>query len=177
MLKEKKWYQFLDEPMKMWVDQAYYLLDREEMSGSRFLDYGFVVFPMAKAYEGFVKKFLFETGFIDEKTYKDKHFRIGKSLNPDLPKKYQDKRWVFEKLRIWYEKTGEDSLARQMWKAWKKGRNRVFHYFAGKERRLSLEEARERVEAFERAMEKAITCQNEVDSGEEKKNNGVNEVR
>lgn len=177
MLREKEWYQFLNEPMRMWVDQAYYLLDREEMSGSRFLDYGFVVFPMAKAYEGFVKKFLFEADFIDEKTYKDKHFRIGKSLNPDLPKKYQDEQWVFENVRKWCEEVGKSGLARQMWQAWKRGRNRVFHYFAGKERRLSLEEARERIEAFEKAMEEAISCHNKVDSGVEKKNNGVNEVR
>lgn len=177
MLEDKAWYQFLDDPMRLWVDQAYYLLDREELAGEHFGDYGFVVFPMAKAYEGFVKKFLFKGGFIDEESYKDLHFRIGKSLNPDLPEEYRDDQWVFDELEKWGVKKEERGLAEQMWRAWKRGRNRVFHYFAGKERRLNLSEARERIEAFEKAMDKAIKCMNKVDRGEEKKNNGVNEVR
>lgn len=168
------WYKFLDEAMQIWVDQAFYLLDREEMAGERFSDYGFVVFPMAKAYEGFVKKFLYEMDFIDEKTYKDKHFRIGKSLNPDLPKKYRDSSWVYAKLDKWGKSRGKSKLARDMWRAWKKGRNRVFHYFADDERRLELKEARERIKAFEKAMSMAVEGE-KVDRDKQERNNGVNE--
>ena len=51
--KSEAWYQFLDEGMADLVKQAYSLLDKFKVP--EYHDYSFIVFPMAKAYEGFLK--------------------------------------------------------------------------------------------------------------------------
>jgi len=141
MFKEQDWFEYLEPTMRYLVEEAYYLLDREEMGGEELVDYSFVVFPMAKAYEGFVKKFLHNIGLISEKTYLSKHFRIGRSLNPSLPAKYRNGWWLFDDLKRMCEKTDDaeyKKFPRLMWKAWREGRNMIFNYFAGRERLVSL---------------------------------------
>lgn len=165
MFEGKEWYEYLDEPMRDLVDEAYYLLDQEQLRGSGLHDYSFVVFPMAKAYEGFLKKLLFKTGLISVEDLEDKYFRIGKSLNPELPKEFRSGRWVYDQLEIRCKDEGVHggkNLAWILWDGWKQGRNKIFHYFIGHEQFISLEEAGERIELIRNAMEETLKCSNLV---------------
>jgi len=83
---DQEWFLYLTHPMQDLVVQAFGLLSREKEQNNGYHDYSFVVFPLAKAYEGFLKKVLVEMGLSDKETVYGRHFRIGKSLNPDLPK-------------------------------------------------------------------------------------------
>ena len=55
--------------------------DKSEIS-----DYSFVVFPFAKAYEGFLKRFFLDAGYIKEEEYFSDEIRIGRILNPHYTK-------------------------------------------------------------------------------------------
>jgi hypothetical protein len=152
-LDEKKWWVYLDPNMQELMEQAHFLLEEAKSWGIKFDDYSFVVFPAAKAYEGFLKKFFLELGLISQEDYSGKHFRIGKALNASLEKHLRDDDWVYKKLSDYCN--GED-LPEALWEAWKKGRNLVFHWFPGEKSYVSLEEARERVELIVAAMDKAL---------------------
>lgn len=167
MFKGETWYEYLEPLMRDLVEEAYYLLDREEMAGEELVDYSFAVFPMAKAYEGFIKKYLFDVGLISEKTYMSRHFRIGRSLNPSLPVKYRNGWWLFDDLEKMCKKMDggkheHKGLPRMMWRAWREGRNKIFHYFAGRERLVDLGEARKLVDGFREVMEMAVACRTEM---------------
>lgn len=159
MFNKEGWYQYLDEPMRELVDLAYLLKDREEIDKERLYDYSFLLFPMAKAYEGFLKKFLWRIELISKETMMDRTFRIGRSLNPDLPEKYRNGLWLFDQLEIrcerFHTKLGGCG-ARKAWEAWVEGRNQVFHYFSGKEGPLSFEEATRRMEQMRVVMEMLV---------------------
>ena len=89
--KESGWYHYLEHSMRDLVDQSVILLERERgFKKIVFHDYSYVVFPAAKAYEGFIKQFLLDSGLLIASQYESRHFRIGKSLNPDLPERYRD---------------------------------------------------------------------------------------
>src|SRR6266508_1592441 len=95
-LKKKEWWLYLTENQRALLAQAVTLLEREKVFKEQlFEDYSFIVFPAAKAYEGFLKKLLFDLGFINSSQYSGEHFRIGKSLNPNLPLRYRKSDWVF----------------------------------------------------------------------------------
>lgn len=104
-------------------------------------DYSYIVFPIAKMYEGFLKKLLLDLGVIDSSQYRSDHLRIGKVLNPNLPVHLKIES-VYEKLchHLASEKIGDD-----LWQAWKRGRNLLFHYFPGHLQRIKLTEAEETV--------------------------------
>jgi len=110
-------------------------------------DYSFLVAPFAKAYEGFLKDVFLKMGLITSEEYFSDHFRVGKVLNPNLHKKSFS---VYSRLAN-LGKQGE-SLAQQLWLAWKKGRNLIFHYFSHNLNKLSFAEAEARVEQILRAM-------------------------
>lgn len=156
--KQEGWYGYLEEPMRELVRQSFMLLTREEEEGRRFDDYSFVVFPIAKAYEGFLKKLLVETGLVSEGRAYGRHFRIGRSLNPDLPKRYKDEDWLYDDFERLGKKCGDVNLARDVWKIWKEGRNLLFHFFRGEQQAISLEEAGERVERFGGVMGRMMRC-------------------
>lgn len=159
VINDEKWFTYLDEEIAGLVSLSYYLLDREEMVVESLYDYSFVVFPIAKAYEGFLKGFLLDLGLITQSDWESDRFRIGRSLNPELPRELRDKSWVHDDLkRICdkYKKEGEDCAVEKFWKAWKNGRNKVFHYFGTKPVMLSLEEAKERIVMVTDAMELGI---------------------
>lgn len=161
MFSNEGWYEYLDEPMRELVDQSYYLLDHEEMNERELFDYSFIVFSMAKAYEGFLKKFLYEVGLISLTDYKGISFRIGRSLNPDLPNKFRDDHWIYDDLQRMCDSHPKE-VAKQMpsmlWNAWRMGRNALFHYFPGKQEFIDLAEARNRVEMIKAAMDQAVRC-------------------
>jgi hypothetical protein len=103
-------------------------------------DYSFLVAPMAKAYEGYLKDFFLKIGIISNSEYDSDRFRVGKTLNPSLRYKRFS---VFQKLSDYHER-GEE-LAEVLWDAWKFGRNEIFHYFPNNIRNLSRPEAEERI--------------------------------
>lgn len=103
-------------------------------------DYSFLVSPMAKAYEGYLKDFFLKTGIIDQAGYESDRFRVGKTLNPSLRyKRYS----IFQKLTDLHP-DGE-ALAETLWDAWKYGRNEIFHYFPNNLKQLDLKEAERRI--------------------------------
>src|SRR5476651_572464 len=90
------WYVSLTSWQKELVRTSLELLSREERTQSNFADYSFIVFPMAKAYEGFLKDFFYKVGLITEQTYNDKRFRIGKAINPDINPSHRDEEWLYD---------------------------------------------------------------------------------
>lgn len=160
MVAGQMWYEYLDEPMKELVDLSYLLVEREEKSSEALDAYDFLVFPMAKAYEGFLKKYLLDMGLISEVAYRSKHFRLGRSLNPKLPREWRDNRWLYDDLerRCPGEIFEGKTVAYLVWEAWKKGRNEVFHYFPSVQHKSSFEDAKMRMELMRRAMESALVC-------------------
>jgi hypothetical protein len=103
-------------------------------------DYSFLVSPISKAYEGYLKEFFLKLHIINQYDYQSDRFRVGKTLNPSLRYKRFS---IFQKLADLDDK-GEE-LAEMLWDAWKFGRNEIFHYFPGKNKNLTREEAEDRI--------------------------------
>lgn len=103
-------------------------------------DYSFLVAPIAKAYEGYLKDFFLKIGLIDKNTYKSDRFRVGKALNPSLRYKRFS---IFQKLAK-LDETGEE-LAEILWDAWKEGRNETLHFFPHNLKKLTFDEATQRI--------------------------------
>ncbi|MGD9129324.1 MAG: hypothetical protein PVJ09_02460, partial [Candidatus Woesebacteria bacterium] len=97
-LRLKLWFLVLTPWQQNLVRTSYRLLEREKKHPNNFVDYSFIVFSMAKAYEGFLKKVLFDLKLIDKKAYEGRRFRIGRALNPDMREKYRDKFWLYDDL-------------------------------------------------------------------------------
>ena len=72
-LTKKTWWNYIEEDIRELLKEASLLADIFENRGrdlpagrQEFHDYAFVVFPAAKAYEGFLKKLFLDLGFIDK---------------------------------------------------------------------------------------------------------------
>ncbi|OGG12029.1 hypothetical protein A2Z00_03280 [Candidatus Gottesmanbacteria bacterium RBG_13_45_10] len=115
-------------------------------------DYSYLVFPYAKLYEGFLKRLFSDLSIISEREYRSDHFRIGKVLSPNIARRL-GARSAYAQLENRY---GKD-LAMRLWKAWKGGRNLVFHYFPHNYRALSKEQATELIQQLVDAMTSAVT--------------------
>ena len=115
-------------------------------------DFSFLVSPIAKAYEGFLKEFFLKLGIITDADFESERFRVGKTLNPSLRYKRFS---VYQKLTE-IDVKGEE-LAESLWDAWKFGRNEIFHYFPNNYKNLSQNEAEERINLLLRAIIKAGT--------------------
>ena len=160
MLENENWFDYLSEGQKDLVKQAYSLLEEsriknKQLGRDEYHDYSFVVFPMAKAYEGFLKKFFLDAGLIDDKTYQGDRFRIGKSLNPDLPSRHRGNWWLYGPLT---DLCKGEKMPYQLWRAWKECRNLLFHFFPKHKHFINQQEAQKRVEQIEQAMRTAFSC-------------------
>ncbi len=113
-------------------------------------DYSYLVFPFAKAYEGFLKYFFLDLGLINDAEFYGDDIRIGKILNPYFMKHPFS---VYAKLK---KKHDGEEIPRQLWEIWIKGRNQIFHYFPHNFRKLSREEAANIIEEFVKAMELGV---------------------
>jgi hypothetical protein len=134
------------------IDQSKLLLEMSEKEPGRFKDYSFVVFPAAKAYEGFLKKIFFDAGFITESDYLGNRWRVGKALNPFLEKEIRYES-VYDKI---VSRCGGNELADALWETWKTCRNLVFHFFPKEKNIVSLDGARQKLEMITAAITKAI---------------------
>lgn len=113
-------------------------------------DYSFMVFPFAKGYEGFLKRFLLDTRLIREEDYYSDDIRIGRILNPNFVK---EKSNVFNK--ICKSKEARE-VPKKLWSVWKRGRNLIFHYFPHNFRKLEYHEAIDLINEIIDAMNSAV---------------------
>ena len=162
MFEGQPWFEYLDEPMRELVELGERLLEREKKDDQGLTDYSFVVFPVAKAYEGFLKKFLYDLELIDQEELLGRQFRIGRSLNPALPEEYRNDQWVYQRLVNWSKSRRTDGrLPGMIWDAWREGRNEVAHYFIGGEKGLTLVEAERRLVKITETIKEAVRLKNE----------------
>ncbi|MBT4124328.1 MAG: hypothetical protein HN981_04580 [Candidatus Pacebacteria bacterium] len=148
------WYSYLDEDHQALVRTAVSLMERQLVTDD-LEDYSFIVFLMAKVYEAFLKKYLFDSGLISDNSYHSKRFRIGRALNPDVRKNHRDKWWLYDDI---VDFCGEE-LGDILWKNWLEGRNRVVHSFPGEKNiLLSLDQVEKKVKNIVTAMEMAQEC-------------------
>lgn len=149
------WFDFLNSWQQNLVKTTNKLCELEDDRLEHQLhDYSFLIFPMAKAYEGFIKKYLFDLKLIDKNTYESKRFRIGRAINPDVRHSHRDQYWLYDDLS---QECGE-AVARDLWEVWLKCRNRVFHYFPKEKNQLTYKESLEKIKMIDKAMTGAVTC-------------------
>lgn len=130
------WYNYLDIHQRELVDVSFTLLQKKDLLAG-LKDFSFLVFPMSKAYEGFLKKIFYDLQLINRETYQGRRFRIGRAFNPDVREYQRDEDWLYDDVE---RKFGKD-VARQLWNTWLECRNRVFHFFITEKQALNLEEA------------------------------------
>lgn len=149
-------WKYLSEGQRGLLEQGFYLLDDlNQHTNIHITDYSYLVFPFAKAYEGYLKQMFRDLGFISPHDYESDHFRIGKVLNPTLEHSLR-KMSVYDKV---VRRSGDGALAENLWFTWKRGRNLVFHYFPHNLRALTLEEAKDIIQNILTTMEDAfIKC-------------------
>lgn len=159
-LETQPWWDYLGEDLQELLLQSQILLKLVEKWGGglpddrqEFHDYAFVVFPSAKAYEGFLKRLFLDLGLISEKQYFGKRFRVGKALNPALDKNLREKFGVYYKL---VEFCQDSELADVLWETWRQCRNLLFHWFPKEKNAISFDEAREKISMILDAMDKAF---------------------
>lgn len=149
-LNERPWWGVIDAETKELLMEAELLSTKAESWQDRFGDYSFIVFPAAKAYEGFLKKTFLDMGFISENDYYGKRFRIGKALNPSLESQFRDAESVYDRI---IGRCGGKELADKLWNTWKTSRNMIFHWFPSEKNKISLEEANQRILLVVEAMD------------------------
>ncbi len=137
--------QYLSPDQDMLVNDLVNLL---KITKNSFLnDYSFIIAPLSKAYEGFLKDFFLKIHLIDQKQYYSDRFRVGKVLNPSLRyKRYS----LYQKLAD-INPEGEE-LAQLLWDAWKYGRNKVFHYFPGETKNIDTKQAEKLINLLLKAI-------------------------
>ncbi|MBI2414846.1 type II toxin-antitoxin system RnlA family toxin [candidate division WWE3 bacterium] len=148
--KSKLWKYLPEEIRGLLEDGEKLLIECHALSG-HVSDYSYLVFPFAKAYEGFLKQLFLDLGLIHEEDFYSDDIRIGRILNPIFINKDFS---VYSKLKK-YSKTGEET-AERLWKIWTHGRNQLFHYYPHNFRRLSSYEANKIIKEMLDAMHTAI---------------------
>lgn len=163
-LEHKIWWEYIGEDLQNLFITSKYLIKISESwtdTTQEIKDYAFVVFPAAKAYEGFLKKMFLDLGFITEEDYFGKRFRIGKSLNPSLPRLFR-RTEVYGKI---VKYCGGKKLADQLWNTWRITRNLTFHWFPNEKNAIDLSEAKVRVDMIIQAIDDSFKdCSLTVDS-------------
>lgn len=159
-LEDKIWWSYIEEDLQELLVASEFLANVVKSwggdlpQGSKvFHDYSFVVFPAAKAYEGFLKKMFLDLGFITNEDYLGKRFRIGKALNPFLEERLRDRESVYDRI---VKYCGGKDLADSLWNAWTNGRNLVFHWFPEDKKAVSFIEAEEKIMMIVYAMDMAF---------------------
>jgi hypothetical protein len=154
-LQGQSWYQQLHPDQQQLLALAWQLYEDEAHSPSHHrVDYSFVVFTAAKAYEGYLKDLLLSLHLIDATDHTSRRFRIGRALNPDVGNGQRDEWWLYDDLSGY---CGEE-LGRQLWETWLVCRNHLFHYFPGEAHFLSLPEAKSCLEMIQASIAAATAC-------------------
>lgn len=146
------WLKYLDPSQRELVEVSFYL-SQEFANNTTLQDFSFIVFPMAKAYEGFLKKVLLDLNLINQEVYYGRHFRIGQALNPDVSPNQRDQWWLFDDL----SRMLNHDLAQEIWQTWLQCRNHVFHFFPNGEQKLNFAEAVNCLNQMQNVMKTTIT--------------------
>ncbi|MBI2051410.1 hypothetical protein HYT33_01475 [Candidatus Roizmanbacteria bacterium] len=142
---------YLNQPLKDLILEGNYLVnDVIRHSKYSFKDYSFIVFPYAKAYEGYLKQLFADLKFISHLDYISDHLRLGKLMSPNLVGRLGD-RSLYKKIK----EHGSKELADGIWETWKVGRNQTFHYFPHNYKALTFEEAEGIIDRIIKTMEEA----------------------
>lgn len=149
-------YDFLSQESRRLARESLSLIEWLALPAARppIKDFSFAVFPIAKAYEGFLRDYFYQVGLLTEKEYQDKHFRIGRSFNPDLPNKLRNEDWIYDDVAG----ACSEKVARDLWDAWVQSRNHLFHYYAHGKYQVTYEGAISRISQLIQAMEAALEC-------------------
>lgn len=130
---------YLSQNQKDLILEGNYLMNDVIRHGNySFKDYSFLIFPFAKAYEGYLKRLFLDAGFISHLDYVSDHLRLGKLMSPHLVGNLGD-RSLYK--QMWTHASKE--MADKVWETWKVGRNQIFHYFPHNTRGVSFEESEE----------------------------------
>ena len=135
------WFQKLPRAQQQLIRMSLELLEREKRLRTHYPDYSFIIFPIAKGYEGFIKTFFYNHGLISYEVFRGKRFRVGRSLNPDIAQHHQDEWWLYDDV----SRICGAAVARQLWDAWIECRNHIFHYFPESQIEYSLPEIEKKV--------------------------------
>lgn len=148
-----QFWRYISQEQKDLILEGQYLTnDIIKHQSYQFKDYSFLVFPFAKAYEGFLKQLFKDTGFISHLDYISDHLRLGKLMSPNLILRLGE-RSLYHKI----EKAVDQKLAEKIWETWKLGRNQIFHYFPHNLKAISFAEAEKIVGKIVETMEEAYS--------------------
>lgn len=149
-----EFWQYLPQPQKDLILEGQYLMKDviKDEKTYHFKDYSFLVFPFAKAYEGFLKQLFKDIGFISHLDYISDHLRLGKLMSPNLIGRLGE-RSLFKKIRD----TGGQDLVDKIWTTWKIGRNQIFHYYPHNLKALNFTEAEQIINQIIQTMEESYT--------------------
>ena len=151
IFKTSDFWFYLSKNQKDLINEGLYLMnDVIKNNAYHFKDYSFLVFPFAKAYEGFLKQLFLDVKFISHLDYISDHLRLGKLLSPNLVNKLKE-RSLYKKIK---DKAGQD-LADKIWNAWKIGRNQVFHYYPHNLKALTFFQAENVIDNILSVMEES----------------------
>lgn len=146
-----KFWEYLSQNEHDLLLEGEYLMNEVVRHGNyTFHDYSFLVFPYAKAYEGYLKHLFKDLKFISHLDYISNHLRLGKLMSPNLIGRLGD-RSLYKKI----QDAASPELAERIWNTWKTGRNQIFHYFPHNLKSINFEEAEEIVGEIIKTMEEA----------------------
>jgi hypothetical protein len=152
ILEKKPVWQYFSREQKDLIEEGLYLKDDIVRDNAfQFKDYSFLIFPFAKAYEGFLKQLFKDVKFISHLDYISDHLRLGKLLSPHLITKLGDRSLYLKIINA-----GGEPLARRIWQAWKIGRNEVFHYFPHNLRAVAYPDAEKIITEILLTMDEAF---------------------
>jgi len=153
--RDSQLWKYLPEELRGLISDGESLIVECQALSGKISDYSYLVFPFAKAYEGFLKNLFLDMGIIREEDFYGDSIRIGRILNPMFMEESES---VYAKL-LTHSEHGRKA-AERLWRSWKRGRNEVFHYFPHNFRRLSKETAVDIIEEMVGAMGQAIDILN-----------------
>lgn len=154
----REFWQYLSQTQKDLILEGQYLMnDIIKHNAYQFKDYSFLIFPFAKAYEGFLKQLFKDAGMISRLDYISDHLRLGKLMSPNLIGRLGEKS-LYKKIK---EKVSSE-LADKIWDTWKLGRNQIFHYFPHNLKAVSFKEAEKIVGEILRTMEESYEKLREI---------------
>lgn len=143
------YWNYLSQNQKDLILEGQYLMNNIIKEHTyRFKDYSFLVFPFAKAYEGFLKQLFLDIGFISRLDYISDHLRLGKLMSPNLTMRLGER-----SLYLKIKQAADEKLAEDVWNAWKMGRNQIFHYFPHNIKSITFDEAEKIISQLIKVME------------------------
>lgn len=149
--KYGEFWNYLSQTQKDLILEGDYLMNVViRNSEYSFKDYSFLVFPYAKAYEGYLKQLFKDVGFLNHLQYISDHLRLGKLMSPNLISRLGDR-----SLYTSISKAVNKELAEEIWQTWKMGRNQIFHYFPHNLKSITFREAEEIISSIINSMEDA----------------------